>query len=301
MSVPAAYIAVIMIWSTTPLAIKWSGEGVGFIFGASARMAIGALLCLLFLWLLRKPFPRHAMAWRAYVAAALPLYGTMISVYWSAQYIPSGLVSVLFGLTPIITSVLGALWLEDHTLTRLRLIGMVTGLAGLAWIFHSDIVVSGMAVWGVMAVTLAVIIQATSAVWLKQLTTDMPALSVTSGGLLLSLPLYGLTWWLGGQHWPQELPTRAGLAIAYLGIFGSFIGFLLYFYMIRRVAVSTIALVTLITPVIALLLGHYLNGEPLGVDLWIGTATISLGLVFYQWGDIAVRRLARRGTVTCRR
>ena len=299
MSVPAAYIAVILIWSTTPLAIKWSGESVGFIFGASARMVIGTMLCLAFLRLLRKPLPRHATAWRAYVAAALPLYGTMISVYWSAQYIPSGLISVLFGLTPIITSTLAALWLEDHTLTRLRLIGMVTGLAGLAWIFHSDIVVDGMAIWGVMAVTLAVTIQAASAVWLKQLTSDLPALSVTSGGLLLSLPLYALTWWLGGQHWPQELPLRAGLAIAYLGVVGSFIGFLLYFYMIRRVAVATIALVTLITPVMALLLGHYLNGEALGLDLWIGTATISLGLVFYQWGDRAVRRLARSGADAC--
>lgn len=44
MSVPAAYLAVILIWSTTPLAVKWSGEGPGFLFGALGRMALGVLV-----------------------------------------------------------------------------------------------------------------------------------------------------------------------------------------------------------------------------------------------------------------
>jgi drug/metabolite transporter (DMT)-like permease len=46
MSVPMAYIGVIMIWSTTPLAIAWSSEDVGFVFGVTSRMIIGALLVL---------------------------------------------------------------------------------------------------------------------------------------------------------------------------------------------------------------------------------------------------------------
>ena len=41
MSVPAAYLGVIIIWSTTPLAIKWSGDDVGFQFGVAARMLVG--------------------------------------------------------------------------------------------------------------------------------------------------------------------------------------------------------------------------------------------------------------------
>ena len=44
MSVPAAYLGIILIWSTTPLAVKWSGEGPGYLFGVTARMVIGALL-----------------------------------------------------------------------------------------------------------------------------------------------------------------------------------------------------------------------------------------------------------------
>ncbi|HID49904.1 MAG TPA: EamA family transporter, partial [Chromatiales bacterium] len=49
MSVPAAYVGIIIVWSTTPLAIKWSGEGAGFLFGVSARMLLGAVVCLLLL------------------------------------------------------------------------------------------------------------------------------------------------------------------------------------------------------------------------------------------------------------
>ena len=47
MSVPAAYLAVILIWTTTPLAIKWSGEEPGFLFGVTGRMVLGTFTALL--------------------------------------------------------------------------------------------------------------------------------------------------------------------------------------------------------------------------------------------------------------
>ena len=47
MSVPAAYAGVILIWSTTPLAIQWSAHGAGFSFAVMARMLVGLALCLL--------------------------------------------------------------------------------------------------------------------------------------------------------------------------------------------------------------------------------------------------------------
>ena len=53
MSVPAAYLAVILIWSTTPLAVKWSSEGPGFLFGALGRMALAAVLCVTLVTVLR--------------------------------------------------------------------------------------------------------------------------------------------------------------------------------------------------------------------------------------------------------
>ena len=103
MSVPAAYIGVILIWSTTPLAIKWSGEGAGYLFGVTARMVIGVLLALLVLALLRRPMQWHRKARLSYLVAGGSIYGAMLTIYWAAQFIPSGWISVVFGLTPIMT------------------------------------------------------------------------------------------------------------------------------------------------------------------------------------------------------
>ncbi|MEN8214816.1 MAG: EamA family transporter [Pseudomonadota bacterium] len=116
MSVPAAYLGVIIIWSTTPLAIKWSGE-TGFLFGVSGRMLLGALLCILIIALWRLEFPWHRAARRSYWAASVTIYGAMIITYWGAQFIPSGLISVLFGISPIVTSLLSIIWLNDRTIS----------------------------------------------------------------------------------------------------------------------------------------------------------------------------------------
>ena len=87
-----------LIWSTTPLAVKWSGEGPGFLLGVLARMGLATFLCLALVAVLRLEFPWHQIARRAYYAGALGAYAAMLLVYWAAQYVPSGLISVLFGL-----------------------------------------------------------------------------------------------------------------------------------------------------------------------------------------------------------
>ena len=61
-----AYIGVILIWSTTPLAIKWSGDGVGFLFGITSRMILGMLVGLMVAGLFSIPLPWHAEARRTY-------------------------------------------------------------------------------------------------------------------------------------------------------------------------------------------------------------------------------------------
>ena len=57
MSVPIAYICVIIIWSTTPLGISWSGDGVGYAFGVALRMTIGLIALLLIIRLMKLDFP----------------------------------------------------------------------------------------------------------------------------------------------------------------------------------------------------------------------------------------------------
>ena len=284
MSVPAAYIGVIIIWSTTPLAIKWSGEEVGFLFGVASRMLIGAAVCSLIMMLLARKLPWHREARQTYLAAGLGLYGAMMSVYWGAQYIPSGLISVIFGLTPIVTGVIAAIWLQERSLTTSKLAGVILGVIGLVIIFGTGIELSDGAVYGIAAVLVAVLLHSVSAVWVKAISAQIPALEVTNGGLLVAAPLYLLTWLLLGNSWPANVPLRVTLSISYLAIFGSVLGFVMYFYILKHIDASRVALITLVTPVLALILGQGLNNESIQPVVWIGTCCILLGMSIYQWG-----------------
>ncbi len=290
-SVPAAFAGVILIWSTTPLAIQWSSEGPGFLFAVTARMVLGLVLCLAALRLSGVRMPWHRAARGSYLAAGLGIYGGMSLVYWGAQYIPSGWIAVLFGLSPLVTSVFSAWWLREQALGLVRVGGLLLGLAGLAVIFLNSAAHGDGGERGVTAVLLATVIHAASAVWVRRLSAGVPALAVTGGGLMLAVPLFLATWLVFDGAWPATIPERAALSIVYLAMFGSLLGFLWYFYLLREVEAARVHLLTLVTPVTALLLGHALNGEPVDVRVWLGTALILAGLLTHQW-ELWSRRAA---------
>lgn len=294
MSVPAAYLGIVLIWSTTPLAIKWSSAGAGFLFAVTARMALGTLLCLLLLWLLRIDLPWHRDARRAYVAAALGIYGALMSTYWGAQQIPSGLISVLYGLTPLFTGVMAAWWLNERSLSPLRVVGVMLGIAGLALIFIAGRTLEHIAWQGIAAVLFGVLLQAASAIWVKRTGTTLHPMALNGGALSLALIAYLLTWGLFDREWPEQLDQRSAGAIAYLGILGTVVGFNLYFFVLKRLSAGAISVITLITPVLALLLGNWVNDESVDARVWQGTAFILFGLLLYQWGGPVLRFLRRR-------
>jgi drug/metabolite transporter (DMT)-like permease len=287
-SIPFAYLGIILIWSTTPLAIQWSTEGTGFALAVFARMLIGVLVAAAVIIVWRIRFPLHDRARRAYVVGGLGLFFAMALTYWAARYVHSGLISVLFGLSPLAAGSLAAMFLGERSLTRLKLLGMALGAAGLATIFiHGDSLGHENALLGLLALLVAVFIYSGCLVWLKRIGDDSPPLATTVGTLAVSLPCFGLVWLLTDGRLPEMVPPRAGAAIAYLGVFGSVVGFALYYYVIKHLETSKVALITLITPVIALLLGHWLNGESIGLRLWLGTGLILLGLGVHEWGMLA--------------
>ena len=283
MRVAAAYIGVILIWSSTPLAIKWSGEQVGFLFGIGARMALGTVLAWMLLIGLRSGFPLHRRALKTYLAGGAGLYFTMTAVYWGAQQIPSGVVSVVFGINPLITGLLVAWWLGESSMQARHLIGLLLAFAGLAVVFGDHSELGPMASAGITAVLFGSAAQALSGVWVKRLGDGVNALAVTTGSLTVALPFYLLSWWLVDGSWPQTIPNHSAGAIVYLAVFGSVAGFVLYFYALDRIGPARISLVTLITPVLALLLGQWLNDETPLLQVWLGSALILSGLALHQW------------------
>jgi drug/metabolite transporter (DMT)-like permease len=293
MSVPAAYLGVILIWSTTPLAIQWSAQGAGFSFAVMARMLIGLAICLVLLRTSRTAFPFTPAARQLYAASGLSLFVSMLLTYWGALHIPSGLISVIFGLSPLVTGVFAALWLSERTLTPLRLAGLGLALAGLWFIFGQPWPGDGHATLGTLAAVAGMTVQALGLVWVKRLNVRASALAITSGSLGVATPLFVLAWLIAeAAHLPTEIAPRAGIAIVYLGILGSVVGFTLYYYVIKHLDAGRVALIMLVTPVSALLLGQTLNAEFIPARGWAGIALIGTGLLLYEWQ--ALRQLWRR-------
>jgi drug/metabolite transporter (DMT)-like permease len=291
MSVPAAFLGVVLIWSTTPLAIQWSSEGWGYLFGISGRMILGALVCAVLLQILKPGLPWHRKARCTYIAAGVAIYGAMLSVYWGAQFVPSGLIAVLFGLNPLFTSLIAAVFLSEKSFTPGKVMGMALGFGGLVSIFAADIMLVGDTWVGVMAIMFSVMLHSVSGVWVKRIGGDLPGLTVTSGGLFVVTPLFLLTWFIYDGHIPTEVTAQAGMAMIYLGIFGSALGFTLYFYLLRKLEANRVSLITLLTPVLALMLGQVLNGEVISAGVLFGSSLIMFGLVMHLWGDRFMLRL----------
>jgi len=282
-SVPISYLSVILIWSTTPLAIQWSGNDVGFQIGVAARMAIGLIALLALLRVMKIELPWHLKARRVYLISGLTLYIAMTFVYWAAQQIPSGWISVVFGLSPIFTSVLASVILKDSHLSGMRLTGMSIGFVGLMVVFIEGVSISTLTMLGIAATVMSAASQSIGSVFIKQQQPDFHPMAITAGSIFIALPLFILNCIVVGG-WPETVPLKSALSILYLGLIGSAIGFPLYFYLLKNLTPERVAIVTLITPVTALMLGALFNGEIISSKVVLGTALILAGLTIYEYG-----------------
>ncbi len=290
MSLPAAYIAVVLVWSTTPLGVQWSSEGLSPVTGAMSRMVLAALLGWVVCWAARIPVPSDKKSLRIYGISNIGLFAGLMCVYIGAAYIPSGLISVLFGLSPVVSAILARQFLPEPEFTISQWIAVILGLSGLLVTFSDDISWSensslgmGLVVFGMMCFSL-------SNVLIKREQVSMHPLSQTVGSLTLAAILYSITAAVFGIEVNSPQP-KALFAILYLTIFGSFIGFFCYYYILKHMAASRVALVTLMTPVIAIALGVWFNGEELTSHLVVGAILICSGLFLFYWGDRWARTL----------
>ena len=292
--ITAAFITVIVIWSTTPIAIKWSGEGVSYIFGIVMRMSIGAVLAVTLVLMQYKKLEMNKASRQVYIASALAIFGGMMPVYWGAQYISSGLISVIFGLSPIVTGYFAWRFIHENSFNKLKITGSLAGLTGLFIIFYKGISAGEDYIYGVLSVLSAVVFHSISAVWIKSIKTEIPPLSLVAGGLLFSMPLFFTVYLIFAPPLPEEIPLKALWSIVYLGVIGSVLGFVSYYYLLKHLPASSVALITLITPISALWIGHTVNDEIISVSIYVGTAFVLIGLALHQGEDILYKKLWRK-------
>lgn len=285
MRVNLAYLGVIVIWTTTPLAIKWSSSELSFILSLTARMSIG-LICLLWLLILKgHKLPLTKQAISSYFAASLQLGVSMAITYWGSQWIPSGWISVIFGLTPFFTAILAMIWLHEPSLSPLKITAYLLGIMGLSAMFKSAGELNQNAIWGVSAILVAALVQCISSVWVKKINANISAIDLITGGLLVSMPGFWISWYCLDGTIPTSLSMTSLWCLVYLGVVATLLGFSWYFYVLSRLPATQVAMINLMTPVLSLWLGNSVNNETITPTVMAGTAIIVLALMTYQFTE----------------
>ncbi len=302
MNVSAAYIAVVLIWSTTPLGIVWSSESVHPTLAVLMRMLIALMMGGVLLRSFNITLPWHAQAFKLYGYSAIGIFGGMSFSYFAAAYISSGLMSLIFGLSPILSGLLAQKLINEAKFCVTKKIALITAVFGLLIVCVDSISISGDGYIGIIFVLIAVFFFSLSGVLVKSIDIVINPMATTVGALLFSSPLFFIVWYLFDGSLPyHQWQSRALFSIVYLGVFGSLIGFVAYFYVLQKLTASTVALITMMTPVLAMSLGTLLNDEHISVNLVIGAFFVVAGLACFQWSrkvTFLINKRAREGDKT---
>jgi len=291
-----AYMTLILIWSTTPLAVVLSLRGLNPIWSLSVRFVIAILIARIILWIIREPLPLNKSALRCYLAGTLGLFWAMLFTYLGAQYLPSGLISLIFGLSPLMTGLVGHF--IDSKLNRLQWIGMSLSTLGLIGVFGSVHMHTGM-LKGMIYVLIGVMAYVGSIFWLRYEKASLHPLAQTTGslifsmlGLMIVIPFY---WAFRPMHIPDQMTIAA---ILYSATISSIAAMMCYFYLIKHMQPSTLSLATVITPILALILGTWINNEQISSIMMVGIGIVMMGLLIYFVSDIFPQLKKQRTVLT---
>lgn len=280
-----AYLTVVLVWATTPLAIKWSAEALPPVLSAMLRMQLAVVIGVPWLWLIGERLYWHRRALLGYAAALPGVFGAMALSYLASPHVPSGLISVVFGLAPLMSGLMVQAMPTGVRLNRWHWAGCIVGVAGLAVVFLPSLAVGNGMLTGLLLLLGAVLCFSITGVLVKHVAPSTHPLSHTVGALVVSLPFYALLCLANGESVVLGERPAGVFAILYLAVFGSLIGFVSYFVVLRRLSPATVSLITLMTPVLALLLGAWLNHEVPTLRVYAGAALIISALGLYFFGD----------------
>lgn len=265
-------------WGSTWVAIRLGLEGVPPVLGACVRILGSSFLLLAIAAALRLRLPRS----RSYLAQ-IAIQGTgqfglnFALVYWAEQTVPSGLAAVVFSVTPLMTAAAAA-FVAGERLNAANVAGLFVGLAGVVVVYWAEVVqIGGVPPLGIAAVLAAAALVSVASVIAKRWGGGIAPLAIAGPGQLFGGALLGVI--AAATEWRQPVTASAAAlgATLYLMIAGA-LAFLAYFYLLRSVAVTRLALITYITPVTAVVLGGFLLHERLAPSTFAGALLIFAGV-----------------------
>lgn len=278
----AAFAAVYLLWGSTYLAIRVAIDTLPPLLMAGSRFLVaGGALCA-FMWLRGEPAPeRRHWGSTAAIGALLLLLGNG-GVVLAERTVPSGVVALLVAMVPLWMVLLE--WLRPGGMRpSLRtVVGLVVGFAGMVLLTGpSGIGGEPVDPGGAALVMVGSLAWAAGSIYARGAALPKSALLTTGmqmawGGVWLTLAGLLAGEWRGLD--PAAFTTRSLLAWGYLVVFGSVVGYTAYIWLLGAASTARVSTYAYVNPVVAVLLGWALLGEPLSPRV-IGAAAVIIGAV----------------------
>lgn len=275
---PFAFALCALIWGSTWVWIKVGYAGSGPFSAAALRFFLAAAFLLGAAALLRLALPRGAQ-WGlvAFVGVAMFTlnYGF---VYWGEQWLASGIAGALFGLMPAFTVVLAHVFVPGDRLTPRKVVGVLVGVGGVAVLLGVGSVAYATPLLPALAIVAGALSAAAANVATKLHGGGLHPVVLTGWGQLLGAALLVAWGLLAGEALALPRGAAAWWSVIYLAVVGSVVAFVVWFWLVARWPATRTSLVTLFTPLVAVLLGLLVFQEPLTWNVAVGTACIVAGV-----------------------
>jgi drug/metabolite transporter (DMT)-like permease len=275
--------AVYFIWGTTYLGIRIVNQTLPPLLAAGIRFVIAG--AALYLWAIRRDDrvgdrPKAEQWKAALIVGGLLLLGGNGGVVWAERTVPSGVVALILALVPLWMALFDRL-LFRHRLRARAIAGLVLGFGGTALLVSQGVEAGSFDLGGAMFAFGASIAWACGSLYSRG--APLPArplvgngMQQLAGGVLLLLAGL-LVGELGDLH-PEEFSTASLLALGYLIVFGSFIAFTSYLWLLRTARTTLVSTYAYVTPVVAVFLGWLILDEPVGIRTIVSAAVIVIAV-----------------------
>jgi drug/metabolite transporter (DMT)-like permease len=279
-----AFAIIYLVWGSTFLAIRIGVREVPpFLFAAMRFLAAGIAL---YGWLvLRGHRSPSARQWGSMLILAVLIFvGDYGLVFWAEQRVPSGVAAVMLATIPAFMALSEIVLLRTQKLTARLAAALLTGIGGVVVLTSRSLGLGGAPIDRVGAVALMVAAMswsAGSALSRKLTLPDSKAMSsgaqMLLGGILLALVAVAR----GEFHnfHPENASRAVWIALIYLIVAGSLIAFTAYVWLLHHESPTKVGTYAYVNPVVAVLLGYFVAGEPLGQRTIVGTLFVIVSVV----------------------
>lgn len=280
------WLILCLIWGTTWIFIKIGLEDLPPLTFAAARFVLAVVLLGAILFLQKIPLPQTARDWKLLVLTGVLQFSINYStVFWSEQYISSGLAAVLQAMITVFGLILAWVHLPDERITGVKIVAVLLGIAGVGTIFFEQLQIeSWLAFAGCAAIVVGAYAAAHGSILVKAYGGGLHPAMMVFWQMIFGIPpvvIYSLA--VEGNPLALNWTPRAVFCVLYLTVFGTIAAFWLYYWLLSKIESTKAMMISLVTPLIAVIIGWIFLDERLPLQTLFGGILIlaSIGLIVF--------------------